>query len=260
MQDKSSYSSNNKPQISEGLQNFINAMVEEIVLKGVAFDEHKKKWLKKYSEAEGVDYEKLEENLIVFFESVMDYQRTKANSIIKLLNMHLNAFFIDKFLLAKLLSQRSVINLHEENISKNELRNNQSGNDNPIIANDSNLQDIIISEIRRLGNFADLNHINVSKITNMEFLFCGSEFNGDISKWNVSNVTNMGWMFYKSQFNKDISSWDISNVLNMEWMFAESMFQKDVSRWIVSKYVNLDSMFYESELEKENKLPKWYKK
>jgi surface protein len=261
MPDKSSYTNPHNPQISEGLQNFINAMVEEIVLKSEAFDHMKKKYLKKYSEAEGVNYSELEANLNDFFEAMQDYQRTKANSIIKLLEIQANTCFIEKSLLTKLVSQylKNILPTEKKNI-KIESNNIQSRNNNPIIANDSNLQDIVISEIKRFGNFADLNHIDVSKITNMEFLFCGSEFNGDISKWNVSNVTNMGWMFFKSQFNRDISSWDISNVLNMEWMFAESMFQKDVSRWIVSKDVNLDSMFYESELEKENKLPKWYKK
>jgi uncharacterized protein (TIGR02145 family) len=114
MKDKSSYSSPNKSQISEGLQNFINAMVEEIVLKGEPFDEQKKKWLKKYSEAEGVNYSELEANLNDFFEAMQDYQRTKANSIIKLLEIQANTCFIDKLFLTKLLSQQSKIILPEE--------------------------------------------------------------------------------------------------------------------------------------------------
>jgi uncharacterized protein (TIGR02145 family) len=114
MKDKSSYSSPNKPQISEGLQSFINAMVEEIVLKGEAFDEQKKKWMKKYSEAEELNFGELEGNLIDFFETMQDYQRTKANSIIKLLEIQSTTCFIDKSLLTKLLSQKSKIILSEE--------------------------------------------------------------------------------------------------------------------------------------------------
>jgi uncharacterized protein (TIGR02145 family) len=114
MNDKSSYSSPNKPQISEGLQNFINAMVEEIVLKGEAFDEQKKKWLKKYSEAEGVNYEELERNLNDFFEAIFDYNKTKANSILKLLEAQVVACFIDKSLLKTLLSKQPQIILPTE--------------------------------------------------------------------------------------------------------------------------------------------------
>jgi len=85
MQDKSSYSNPNKPQISEGLQDFINAMVEEIVLKGEAFDDQKKKWLKKYSEAEGVDYCGLEKRLsllIIALETHKDYTEKKLLDLI----------------------------------------------------------------------------------------------------------------------------------------------------------------------------------
>jgi uncharacterized protein (TIGR02145 family) len=114
MQDKSSYTSHHKPQISEGLQNFINAIVEAIVLKGEAFDEQKKKWLKKYSEAEGVNYVELEGNLNGFFEAIFDYNRTKANSILKLLEAQVVACFIDKSFLTKLLSHKSKIILPEE--------------------------------------------------------------------------------------------------------------------------------------------------
>jgi uncharacterized protein (TIGR02145 family) len=115
MPDKSSYTNPHNPQISEGLQNFINAMVEEIVLKSEAFDHMKKKYLKKYSEAEGVNYSELEANLNDFFEAMQDYQRTKANSIIKLLEIQANTCFIEKSLLTKLVSQQPKIILPEEN-------------------------------------------------------------------------------------------------------------------------------------------------
>jgi hypothetical protein len=85
MQDKSSYTNPNKPQISDGLQNFINAMVEEIVLKGEAFDEQKKKWLKKYSEAEGIDYHEIEKRLgmlLIAIDIKKDYSDKKMTDLI----------------------------------------------------------------------------------------------------------------------------------------------------------------------------------
>ena len=76
-----------------------------------------------------------------------------------------------------------------------------------IIATDDTLNDIISQEIRKYGTNADLNHIDVSNVTNMSYMFCNSRFNGDISNWNVSNVTNMSSMFKNSKFNGDISKW-----------------------------------------------------
>ena len=67
-----------------------------------------------------------------------------------------------------------------------------------IVANNGNIKKIVNSEIERLGNKADLNHIDVSGVTDMNSLFEGLQFNGDISKWDVSNVENMGGMFFNS--------------------------------------------------------------
>ena len=84
-----------------------------------------------------------------------------------------------------------------------------------IIATDETIEDIVNAEIERLGNNADLNHIDVSQVTEMRGLFYGSDFNGDISRWDVSNVKIMVGMFTYSQFCGDISQWNVGNVINM---------------------------------------------
>ena len=107
------------------------------------------------------------------------------------------------------------------------------------------LKDIIKQRIKKDGPQVDLNDIDVSNITDMSELFCGLNFNGDISKWDVSNVTNMARMFYDCElFNKDISSWDVSNVTNMTSMFYNCKnFNQDISTWDVSKVEDIRDMF-----------------
>ena len=64
-----------------------------------------------------------------------------------------------------------------------------------------------------------MNNIDVSLIKDMSYLFCESEFTGDISRWDVSKVEDMSGMFYESKFNQDISNWKINKPCYTRYMF-----------------------------------------
>jgi hypothetical protein len=116
-----------------------------------------------------------------------------------------------------------------------------------IVKNKQDLKNIITHEIELNGHNCDLNHIDVSLITDMNSLFSHSKFNGDISGWDVSNVKDMAHMFMKADFNKDISNWNISHVKDMEAMFEDSNFNGNISMWKVSNVENMNYMFAESQ-------------
>lgn len=137
-----------------------------------------------------------------------------------------------------------------------------------IKATDETIHQIIRDEFERLGPEADLNHIDVSKVTFMKGLFDAQEgniltipphlkltvtansrdtssfngyrrfeiFNGDISKWNVSKVKDMCCMFHRCKsFNCDISNWDVSNVMDLAYMFDGCTdFNQDLSNWNIN--------------------------
>ena len=78
MSDKTIYNNGQSLSISEGLQNFIDSMVEEIMLEGKPFNTQKK-YLKKFSENEGLDYEKLEADLSTFIEILENLKDVSSN-------------------------------------------------------------------------------------------------------------------------------------------------------------------------------------
>jgi surface protein len=122
---------------------------------------------------------------------------------------------------------------------------------------------LVKEELERLGDNADLNHIDVSNVTNMHAIFepvytYQLYYNPDISQWNVSKVKDMSYMFKNcKEFNCDISSWDVSNVINMQSMFDNcKKFNQDISKWKVSNVENMNQMFFYCRSFNQN-LSKW---
>jgi surface protein len=67
-------------------------------------------------------------------------------------------------------------------------------------------------------------------------------FNKNIGGWDVSKVTDMSYMFYHSKFNQDISNWDTSNVTAMKYMFGEAAnFNQNLTSWNVSNVSSCSS-------------------
>ena len=122
-----------------------------------------------------------------------------------------------------------------------------------IKATDKTIKKIVKDELDRLGHCADLNHIEVSQVTNMDSLFscCKGDYlgpkykglNPDISQWDVSNVKDMNHMFcYCENFNCNIGGWDVFNVIDIDFMFIGcEKFNQDISSWDVS---NVESMIH----------------
>ena len=118
--------------------------------------------------------------------------------------------------------------------------------DRPSPTSKDELRQFIEQELERQGPDADLNHIDVSGIDNMSFLFNKLNIrNIKIDEWNTGNVTNMSYMFMDCRnFNCDLSGWDVSNVTNMSSLFRGcKKFNCDLSKWDVSNVTNMNYIF-----------------
>ena len=96
----------------------------------------------------------------------------------------------------------------------------------------------------------DISNWDVSKVTNMSYMFCMCntlKSLGDLSSWDVSNVKSTLNMFngcVKLESVGNISKWDVSNVTDMRFMFRGcKKFNHDLSKWNVSKVTNIQYMF-----------------
>ena len=107
----------------------------------------------------------------------------------------------------------------------------------------SHLELLVRSHQDKYTDACDLNHIDVSRVTDMRKLFSHSFFTGDISRWDVSNVINMEQMFSGSIFDGDISQWNVSNVRCMDNMFSASYFRGSLENWNTGQVKSMDSMF-----------------
>lgn len=79
---------------------------------------------------------------------------------------------------------------------------------------------------------------------------------GDISTWDVSRVTEMEWLFDgKDLKGCDLSNWDVSNVKSMLGMFARSYvsLSNGIQNWIPKNLEDCDYMFYEAFLSSDYK-------
>ena len=141
---------------------------------------------------------------------------------------------------------------------------------NYIKATNDTIHKIVKDELDRFGHDADLNHIDVSNVTDMSFVFCAralntkclgfeyDDINPNISKWDVSNVVNMEHMFFFCErFNCDISEWDVSKVENMYAMFYRcKKFYQDLHDWNAENVKSYSYMFSDRMVKKKKYWPK----
>lgn len=119
-----------------------------------------------------------------------------------------------------------------------------------IKATNETIHNIVIDEIKRLGNDCDLNHIDVSGVTNLYHdhyaLFEHTDFCGDVSKWQVGNCECFTGVFYDCpNFNCDLSSWDMSQAKIIASMFRGcSEFNQDIGNWNFTQLTNTFKTFY----------------
>lgn len=125
--------------------------------------------------------------------------------------------------------------------------------------NKQELQNLIAQKIKenKFGNksfyYPDLSDIDISKITNMRYLFheplgrLKKPIKLDLSNWKTHNVRNMTMLFEDCETITDIniSTWNTSNVEDMSNMFSrcKSLKTIDLSNFDTSHVTDMSYMF-----------------
>ena len=126
--------------------------------------------------------------------------------------------------------------------------------------NEDELRKIIKERLKEDEN-ADLNNIDISKITNMSNLFYDLDpHNINMEYWDVSKVTDMNSMFFEcGNFNSDLSNWNVSQVRCMDAMFygCKKFTGKGLEDWEVTNLE--DKTFTFDGCESLKNKPSWYK-
>jgi len=105
--------------------------------------------------------------------------------------------------------------------------------------------------IQRRDQAADLTKVCTSLVTDMSFMFQGSQFNQPIGDWDVGAVMDMSLMFQGSEFNQPIGDWDVGAVIDMSLMFQGSQFNQPIGDWDVGAVTNMSFMFQGSQFNQD---------
>ena len=93
--------------------------------------------------------------------------------------------------------------------------------------------------------YGHISRWDVSRITDMDGLFCASPHADEQSKWGCAPA--------RSAFDEDISGWDVSRVTTMRFMFAYcARFNSPLNSWNVSRVTSMGSAFSGAALFDQN--------
>ena len=122
------------------------------------------------------------------------------------------------------------------------------------------LREILKERLEKDKN-ADLNDIDISKISNMGATFMYLDpHNIKIDLWDVSHVVDMTSMFAGCKnFNCDISRWDVKSSQSFNNMFYQcENFDCNISNWKIDKHIPHHSMFIGCDKMTWDKKPNFY--
>ncbi len=92
-------------ELSGELRQYIEALVEEVVLEGKPFEQ---KYLRRLLSAEGLDYVRVEENLADFFDVISEYKRSKTKSGERLARLLAKDCYLSDEVLARLMGDSTL--------------------------------------------------------------------------------------------------------------------------------------------------------